>query len=230
VLAHKFDSDAAPTEHTFNRRRKFPDSVPFDLFRHDIARVLPLAEIDVIIFASRFEDCPDAERVSQAMSRCVAHLKDKRVVYISTDAVFDGSRGMYREGDFPSPRTRCGTNKLLCETLVRRTVSDHCVLRTSYIYGYSLGTLDPRLGNAQRILRERTVFERFEDMYKSPIEVNRLADVVVALIRLEFSGTVHAAGARVSVHDFFRRALGAVVRVARTSDRFASPPYCLPIV
>jgi dTDP-4-dehydrorhamnose reductase len=51
------------------------------------------------------------------------------------------------------------------------------------------------------------VFERFEDMYKSPVDVNQLAEAIVTLIRLNFSGTVHISGERISVHDFYRRAL-----------------------
>jgi dTDP-4-dehydrorhamnose reductase len=91
------------------------------------------------------------KRVFQAMSRTVARLKGKRVIYISSDAVFDGSKGMYCEDDLPSPRTPYGINKLLCENLVRQSIPDHCIVRTSYIYGYSLGTLDPRLADAQRL-------------------------------------------------------------------------------
>ncbi len=210
VLVRKFASVAVPVAHTFNRHRIFPDSVHFDIFRHDIASAFPLAEIDVVILASRFEDCRDTEQVFQAMGRFLAQLKGKRVIYVSSDAVFDGARKMYREDDLPTPVTQYGKNKLLCENLVRKSVPDHCILRTSYIYGYSLGALDPRLAHAKRVLGGGKAFERFENMYKSPIEVSQLASIVVAVSQAGVIGTFHAAGARVSVHEFFLRALRAL--------------------
>lgn len=231
VLAHKFDCLATPVVHTFNQHPILSDSIQLDFLRQDIAAVLPLAEIDVVIFASRFEDCLDTERVFQAMSRSVEYLKGKRVIYISSDAVFDGSKGMYCEDDLPTPRTTYGINKLLCENLVRQSIPNYCIVRTSYIYGYSLGALDPRLAHAQRLLREREVFERFEDMYKSPVEVNQLADAIVTLSHLDFSGTIHVAGERISVHDFYLRALGTMgerhENILPIRIPPGSPPDCL---
>ncbi len=102
----------------------------------------------------------------------------------------------YREDDLPTPPTQKGRNKLLCENLMRRSVPDHRILGTCYIFGYSLGSLDPRLAHAQRVLREGKVFNRFEGMYKSPTEVSQLAEVIVALSQAGVAGAVHATGAR----------------------------------
>jgi dTDP-4-dehydrorhamnose reductase len=210
VLAKKFEGRAVSIVHTFNQHPTFSSSIQFDMLRQDIASVLPLSDLDMVIFASGFENCSDNGRVYRAMRRSVEHLKDKRVIYISSDAVFDGSKGMYCENDLPAPRTTYGINKLLCEELVRHSIPDYCIARTSYIYGYSLGILDPRLAQARQKLRDGEVLERFEDMHKSPVEVTQLADAIVAISESNFSGTIHIAGDRMSVYEFHRRALGAM--------------------
>lgn len=210
VLAKKFESRGVSVVHTFNQHPTFSGSIQFDIFRQDIASVLPLADLDLVIFASGFENCSDSGRVYQAMRRSVEQLKGKRVLYVSSDAVFDGFKGMYCENDLPAPRTTYGINKLFCEELVRQSIPDYCIARTSYIYGYSLGVLDPRLAQARQKLRDGEVLERFEDMHKSPVEVTQLADAIVALSEMDFSGIVHIAGERMSVYDFHLRALCAM--------------------
>lgn len=210
ALANRFTCLGTPVMHTFNLHQTLSDSIQFNLLSQNIDAVLPLAEVDVVIFASKFEDGIDTQQIFQSMCRIAGQLVDKRVIYISSDAVFDGFKGEYSEDDPPAPRTKYGINKRLCEDVVRQTISNYCIIRTSYIYGYSLGILDPRLAQAQQQLRARQVFERFVDMYKSPTEVNQLSDAIIMLRQSDFCGTIHVAGARMSVYDFYLRALGSM--------------------
>jgi dTDP-4-dehydrorhamnose reductase len=52
------------------------------------------------------------------------------LIYISTDYVFDGQRGMYREEDRPNPLSYYGYSKLLGEHCC-----GGCIVRTCVIYG-----------------------------------------------------------------------------------------------
>lgn len=207
VIVHKLNGFAAPLAHTFNKQRYYRDSIQLDLFHQDIASVIAASGIDLVIFTAKFEDHSDSAGVLSVIKRNLCYLENKRVIYISSDAVFDGRKGMYSERDLPSPHTLYGRNKLLCESIVRASIPNHCIVRTSYIYGHSLGLLDPRLAHAQLLLQAGQVFERFDDMYKSPIEVSQLADAIIALGRISYCGVIHVAGERLSVYDFYRRAL-----------------------
>lgn len=128
-------------------------------------------------------------------------------MYISSDGVFDGEKtgGLYRESDIPRPVTPYGVNLCGCESLVKCCVTDYLIVRPSYIFGHSLGTLDSRLSCVKDTLKKRGVVERFTDMYKSPMHVNQTAQIIIDLVMSNYNGIVHVAGDRMSIYDFILR-------------------------
>lgn len=57
-------------------------------------------------------------------------------VYISTDYVFDGTKGEpYTEDDVPNPRNVYGASKLAGEILTRNYSSKHYIIRVASLYG-----------------------------------------------------------------------------------------------
>lgn len=88
----------------------------------------------------RSEDEPNlAYRVNVMATRQLAKLcseKGIRLVYISTDYVFNGlnSEG-YSESDYPHPINFYGRTKRLGEKWVQRCCPNHLILRTSWLYG-----------------------------------------------------------------------------------------------
>ena len=193
--------------HTYRHHRIFSDSVRFDVFRQRLSDVVPISEIGTVIFTARIEDAIDSAELQSAMRTLFCECRDIRNVYVSSDAVFDGRLGMYAESDVANPMTRYGRNKVACEDILRALAPNHCIIRPSYIFGFSCGQLDPRLTEARTSIRNGVPFHRFVDMYKSPIEVNRLASIVVKAARSSFRGILHAGTDRVSVYDFFRKSL-----------------------
>ena len=120
------------------------------------------------------------------------------LVYISTDYVFDGSRGMYREEDEPNPINHYGYTKLLGERYCQ------CVARTCVIYGAK-----PASGKVNFVLWLIDKLERGEevkiitDQYITPTLNTNLAEMVLECLERELKGTFHLAGAtRVSRFEF----------------------------
>lgn len=60
---------------------------------------------------------------------------DAFLVYVSTDSVFDGETGMYKETDKPSSINYYRLTKLKGEEKVKNSVEEFCIARTSVIYG-----------------------------------------------------------------------------------------------
>ena len=60
---------------------------------------------------------------------------NSKLIYISTEYVFDGKKGHFRETDPPNPLNYYGKSKLQAEKIVLTGNNDNTVLRTSVIYG-----------------------------------------------------------------------------------------------
>lgn len=59
-----------------------------------------------------------------------AHL-----IHISTDFIFDGKQGYYKETDIPNPLSYYGLSKLKSEEVLASSRIDHTILRTILVYG-----------------------------------------------------------------------------------------------
>ena len=57
-------------------------------------------------------------------------------MFVSTEYVFDGKRGYYREDEEPSPNTHYGQTKWEAERAVMHLASRWSILRTSIVYGW----------------------------------------------------------------------------------------------
>ena len=67
----------------------------------------------------------------------VAQSVGARLVYLSTDVVFDGSQAPYAENDPPQPLHAYGRAKAVAEKTVSQ-YANHVIIRTSLIYGLKL--------------------------------------------------------------------------------------------
>lgn len=188
----------------------FADSFRLDLLTDDLEPVFETFSIETVIHCAGIEQQAETGAVERAMRRLLAHCSSKRFVYLSSDAIFAGDRGLYQEDETPEPLTHYGRNLLHCETLVRDHCPDHLILRPSYIYGVSRGELDHRLTRTLNAVRANETVSLFEDMYKSPLGVQQVAEAVAALSRDTVTGTLHVAGPRLSVLEFHREAMRAL--------------------
>lgn len=128
-----------------------------------------------------------------------------RLLFVSTEYVFDGQRGLYREGDPPHPTTQYGRTKLAAELEVARLGSRASVLRTSIVYGW------PEPGQRNFVpwlidrLRGGQTYAGGAQVMRSPIYVEQLVEGIVRLTEGAHYGIHHVAGSDwVSMYDFAR--------------------------
>jgi dTDP-4-dehydrorhamnose reductase len=124
-----------------------------------------------------------------------------RFIHISTESVFDGNKGMYSEDDVPNPITVYGKTKLEAEKKVKQ-LTDYVVVRTSALYGWSLfGKSIAEWALAE--LREQKPIMMFTDSFFSPTLVENLAQALLEMANLNWSGILNIAGSeRCSRFDF----------------------------
>lgn len=123
------------------------------------------------------------------------------LVYVSTDYVFDGRRGLYREGDQTGPVSYYGLSKLLGEEL---SLDQGCVARTCVIYGRrpASGKVNFALWilNSLESGKEISVVT---DQFITPTLNSNLAAMLLEAADRQLSGIYHLSGAsRVSRYDF----------------------------
>lgn len=217
------------------------DLQPVDLARADeVAAAFRAARPDAVIHAgafSRIDECyrdpTAAHRVNIGGTETLARLCDEarcRLVYVSTDLVFDGRRGGYQEQDVPAPLSVYGTTKAAAEHSVL-AIERGVVVRISLLFGPSLSG---RVGffNAQlQSLIARTPMPLFEDEWRTPLSLSTAADGLLAIAETDFRGILHLGGPeRMSRWEMGVRlatALGgdaSVFRCAKQVDVFAPEP------
>jgi dTDP-4-dehydrorhamnose reductase len=161
---------------------------------------LRAARPDVVIHTAY-----DKADVRAVVVRGTAHIVSAaqkigaRVLFLSTDIVFDGCRGSYREEDAPSPITEYGRAKAKAERTV--LAAGGVVVRTSIVY--RIHPPDP--ANRALLLTPLTHGATpllFTDEYRSPIHIDDIADALLELAAwspsqcasLPASGILHVAG------------------------------------
>ena len=119
--------------------------------------------------------------------------RQARLVFFSSDYVFDGAAGPYVEGDRAHPINIYGKCKLQAEQIVAAAAPGSIILRTSGLYSY-----DPDSANSVmqvwKNLRAGTPMKLPRDQYLTPTYAPDLAAAAFTLVDKEKSGLFHAAG------------------------------------
>jgi dTDP-4-dehydrorhamnose reductase len=138
----------------------------------------------------------ESERINVAGTRHVAVAAARvgaRLVYFSTDYVFDGRAGPYAPDAPTGPINVYGRHKLAAETIVRDTVADHLIVRACGIYGYQASGKNfvmalARLAAAGERMRVPS------DQWGTPTLAENLAEAVRELALAGHRGIVHPVG------------------------------------
>ncbi len=178
-----------------------------------LERVFSLSSPDVVVHLAAMADVGACEReperataVNVAATAAIAGLCQQygaRLVFVSTEYVFDGRRGFYREDEDPSPTTVYGRTKREAEREVARLALRWSIVRTSIVFGWPLQAhrnfgpwLVERLRNGQSYYAPT-------DVLRTPVYVEHLADGIARLVEGDYAGVHHVAGSDwVSMYDF----------------------------
>ena len=178
-----------------------------------LERVFQSAQPDVVVHLAAIADVGTAERdperataVNVTATSSIARLcqlHGAKLVFVSTEYVFDGERGYYREDDTPRPTTHYGRTKWEAEQEVAKLASHWNILRTSIVYGWPVPGKRNFVPWLIERLRSGQPYHGPTDVYRTPVYVEHLTEGIVKLVEGDHSGIHHVAGADwVSMYDF----------------------------
>ena len=128
-----------------------------------------------------------------------------RLLFVSTEYVFDGSQGFYREDDAANPTTHYGRTKRAAEQAVAKLDAYGASLRTSIVYGWPWPGRRNFVPALVERLRRGEAYYGGTGVMRSPVYVEHLVDGVARLVEEFHPGIHHLAGSNwVSMYDFSR--------------------------
>jgi len=209
--------------------------VPFETLQADLSQpgavdlVLAAARPDVILHAAALANVDACESDPQAAQRVNAELPAElaraaarlgiQMVHISTDAVFDGKVGYYREEDAPNPLSVYARTKLAGEQAVLAAFPQALVARVNF-FGWSLAGKRSLAEWFFNNLRAGRNMKGFTDVLFCPMNVIHLSDLLAEMTAQGLTGLYHVVGPEaLSKYEFGLR----IARRFRFSAKLIEP-------
>ena len=118
-----------------------------------------------------------------------------RLVFVSTDYVFDGAHPPYAEDDEKNPLNLYGRLKLQAERWIEANVASYAIARTTNVFGWDPQTVTPNfLMGLVRALEAHKPFNAPSFLSGNPTYVGDLAEALVELSLEQPSGVYHVVG------------------------------------
>jgi dTDP-4-dehydrorhamnose reductase len=197
----------------------------------DPGAVFHLAAISTADGVRRDPDRARAVNVAataQIAAWCARH--GRRLLYTSTDLVFDGSKPWNREDDPAEPVLAYGRTKRGAEAAVLACPGG-LVARVSLLYGFARNGRPAFFDRTIAALRRGEPQALFEDEFRTPLDLATAADALARLLDSSAAGLVHLGGAeRMSRHQLIARSAAALgldrslVRANRQADAASPEP------
>jgi len=138
--------------------------------------------------------------IAGVAARNAAHF-----LYVSTDSVFDGTRGDYAETDQPAPPNVYAQTKLEGEQAVLARHDSGAVARVN-LYGWNVQKKQSLAEWIFEQLRSGKTVPGFTDVVFCPILANDLAEILLVMTEKRLAGIFHVVGSEaVSKYEFARR-------------------------
>ena len=189
------------------------EPVKFDLAKDIGLEIIQKKKIkpDVIIHTAALTNVDECEANKELAyelnvdgTKSVAEIANELgafFVYVSTDYVFSGDKGMYKEEDVPNPIDYYGYTKLLGEKYCE------CIARPCVIYGAkpASGKVNFALWIINKVRNGEEV-KIVTDQFITPTLNTNLAEMLLEMAERELKGIFHTAGKeRVSRYEFALR-------------------------
>lgn len=147
----------------------------------------------------------NVDAVQTLISLC--EEKNIQLVHLSTDFVFDGANGPYKEEDAVNPLSYYGESKVLAEELLKNSKANWTILRTILVYGI---TNDMSRSNivlwAKGALEKGLPINVVNDQWRMPTLAEDLAEACILAVEKNARGIYNVSGKDyMSIADLVRK-------------------------
>jgi dTDP-4-dehydrorhamnose reductase len=196
---------------TYNTNPK-DNAVKLDITREeDVLAKIETLNPDLVIHSAALTNvdyCEDhQEEADKINSQGTLNLvkacqkTDSKLIYVSTDFVFDGKKGMYGEDEKTNPLSYYAKSKLKGEEYIQNSDLDYAIARVSVLYGWHTNfnfvtwvINELKAGNEINIVT---------DEYNSPTLADNAAEAILNIYSKDKGGIYHIAGdERINRFDF----------------------------
>ena len=174
-----------------------PSEVDFDITdQNKVKNFLKKYNPDIILNCAAMTDvdgCENnpeiAEKVNALSIKSMLEIFQGFFVHISTDYVFDGKEGPYKEEDNVNPISIYGKTKLLGEEIIIKNSKQWAILRTNVLFGIdSKSSFVNWVVNSLKFDKDINVVD---DQINNPIWINDFATIINLVISNNINGLFH---------------------------------------
>tara|TARA_B100000214_G_C23951196_1_gene620569 strand:+ start:928 stop:1794 length:867 start_codon:yes stop_codon:yes gene_type:complete len=135
---------------------------------------------------------PDlAKEINIAGLQNICDVFDGKIIQLSTDYVFDGQKGPYKEDDSVNPISVYGETKLAAEKILLNHDPNSLIIRGNVLYDYSNQTNASFLNWVVNSLRAGQEIKVVDDQFNNPTWTMSIAKIINLCIMEKLEGIFH---------------------------------------
>lgn len=141
------------------------------------------------------QDCYNINVTATRFLIDAAKAVKSRFLLVSTDFIFDGVAGPYKESDEPSPVNYYGSTKLVAEKAVMESGLNWSIARTILVYGVAPTTGRTNIVSwVKQSLENGIPVKMVTDQFRTPTFVRDLSRGIILMIEKNAEGIFHLSG------------------------------------
>ena len=113
------------------------------------------------------------------------------IIHLSTDYVFDGKLGQYKESDITNPINVYGVTKYKAEKILLEKSKESLVIRTNVLYDYQSKAKSSFLNWVVDSLKRGEKIKVVDDQFNNPTWTDSISVVIDRAIKADLNGLIH---------------------------------------